>query len=133
VRIRGLIVFGFFSMIGLGVWIFSGTPEVGSPRFEAHEYAEFRSRYETLRVQSVDKRVEHMRSLLETTEEAKLTRGMEAALVDFCQGIIDSKDESPAVQAEARLVVSALQARSGTRSPASVDSEKKRKKPLKLA
>jgi len=123
-RLRGLFIIGVLVVGAWGAWAISRTPEEGVRRFEAHEFAEFRSRYDALRVQPVGKRVEHFRALLEATEGAKLTSGMAETLADFCRRVAASEEESPAVQAEARLVVNTLEARTGGRSPASVESKK---------
>ena len=107
-----------------GLWgVFSGSDE-GIARFEAHEFAVFRSEYEDLRSQRPAKRIEQLHSLLEATESARLTPGMRETLAEFCRKISTSKEEPPAVQAEARLVVRSLEVGAGGRSPASENAAK---------
>ncbi len=112
------IAFGIFALIGVGAWSVASRHDDDDRRFEAHEFAVFRSEYESLRVQSPEKRVEHFRDLLETTETARLTPGMDETLSEFCRKVATSEEESPTVQAEARLVLHALEAKRSDRSPA---------------
>jgi hypothetical protein len=108
----------------LGIWGFvSGTDDTPR-RFEAHEFAVFRSEYEALRVQQASRRVEHFRDLLETVESSKVTPGMAESLAEFCHRVAAADEESPTVRAEAKLVLQAIEAKSASRSPASAESPK---------
>ncbi len=122
VGFRLSIIFGVLVLLGLGVWGFTPKADDANRRFEAHEFAVFRSEYESLKVQSPDKRVEHFRDLLDATETSHLTPGMTDTLAEFCRKVSVSEEEAPKVQDEARLVFHALQAKtSGGRSPASLE------------
>lgn len=113
-----------FIALAVGVWgIFSGSDD-RIARFEAHEFAVFRSEYEDLRSQRPAKRIEQLHSLLEATESARMTPGMRETLTEFCRKISVSKEEPSAVQAEARLVVQSLESAAGGRSLASENAPK---------
>ncbi len=108
-------------MIGtIGIWHFTSRSGDTAPRFEGHEFAVFRSEYETLRTQSPMKRAEHFRDLLDITETAQLTPSIAETLADFCQGVATSEEEAPLVQAEAKLVLRSLKAKEPARAPASL-------------
>lgn len=111
-----LVIFRrFFPVLVLTVVALTGFfalqtgPQAGTPRFEAHEFALFRSNYESLRIQSSQSRAAHFRSLTSTAENAQLTTGMAEALVEFCQTVIASEDETPEVKAEVRTAIAALE------------------------
>lgn len=111
------------AFLAVGIVAFRGiaskAPEA-DPRFEAHEFAVFRSEYETLRVQSPARRVEHFRDLLEVTETARVAPALAETLAEFCRKVATSEEEAPSVQAEARLVLQALETKASGRMPASV-------------
>jgi len=108
----------------LGVWGLTSSSDDAVRRFEAHEFAVFRSEYESLRVQSASRRIEHFRGLLDAVENSKVTPGMAETLSEFCHGVANSGEEVPTVQAEAKVVLRALEAKSASRSPASVPATK---------
>jgi hypothetical protein len=121
---RLTIFFTVFTIVAAGVWAFVPRAEERNHRFEAHEFAVFRSEYEKLKVQNPRKRVEYFRDLLDETESAKITSGMTETLAEFCRGVATSEEESPSVREEARVVYHSLEARGGGRAPASVESTK---------
>lgn len=118
------LIFGIFIVGAAGVWGLSPKDDDSGRRFEAHEFALFRSEYDTLRVQVAEKRVEHFRNLLGVTEVSHLTPGMAETLADFCRKVAASEEEDSTVQAEARLVVRTLEANQASRAPASDPSPK---------
>ena len=108
----------------LGLWGFVSGGDESVRRFEAHEFAVFRSQYDALRVQSPTRRAEHFRDLLEAVEKSRVTSGMAESLAEFCHQVSSSGEEAPVVQAEAKLVLRAIEAKTTSRSPASVDLAK---------
>lgn len=122
-RIYPLII-GVLLVGAAVVWGVSPEEREANPRFEAHEFAVFRSEYEALRVQAPEKRIDHFRNLLEQTEDARMTPGMAESLADFCRSIATAEEEVPEVQSEARLVVRTLESKLPARLPASETSKK---------
>lgn len=124
VGFRLFLIVGCLLVAVLGVQRLAGISDDLNLRFEAHEFAVFRSEYEKLKVQNPLKRVEHFHDLLDTTESARLTPGMSETLAEFCRKVATAEEESPSVRAEARLVLHHLEAKTLSRAPASVPSEK---------
>lgn len=124
----------FFPVIVLTVVALTGFfalqtgPQAGTPRFEAHEFALFRSNYESLRIQSSPSRAAHFRALTSTAENAELTTGMAEALVEFCQTVIASEDETREVKAEVRTAIAALE----SKIPRSTDDTLNQRVPASL-
>jgi hypothetical protein len=124
VGFRLSVTLGVLVFSGLGIWGFSSKSDDADRRFEAHEFAVFRSEYESLKVQSPEKRVEHFRDLLDATESSHLTPGMTDTLAEFCRKVSVSEEEAPKVKDEARLVLHALEVKLVGRSPASIEFKK---------
>ncbi len=99
-------------MVGaLGYWVSDPAPVDEQRRFEAHEFAIFRSDFDTLRTQRVTKRTEHFQSLIDVTQSMKLTPGMAQALGEFCQQVASAESEAPEIKAAAERALQALQSR----------------------
>jgi hypothetical protein len=121
VKLGRSIIFVILAIGTTGVWGFTHGSQNPVHRFEAHEFAVFRSEYDTLRDQRPEKRVEHFRNLLDATETARLTPGMRETLAAFCRNVANSPEEAPPVRAEARRVARSLDSEMKNRMPASVE------------
>jgi hypothetical protein len=110
VTLRRLFPLLVLSVVALtGFFSLQSSPRSGSPRFEAHEFALFRSHYEELRIQSSESRVKHFQSLQAMTENADFTSAMTQALIEFCSTVLGSEDETPEVKEQVRLAIAALE------------------------
>lgn len=99
-------------MVGaLGYWASEPTSVESDQRFESHEFAVFRSDFETLRNQKVAKRAEHFQTLIDVTHSVKLAPGMAQALGEFCHQVAASESEAPEVKAAAERALQGLQSR----------------------
>jgi hypothetical protein len=101
----------FFIVGALGYWVSDPAPVDDQPRFEAHEFAVFRSDFETLRSQKVSRRAEHFQSLIDVTQSVKLTPGMTDALSEFCHQVVSTESEAPEIRAAAERALLGIQSR----------------------
>ena len=99
-----------------------------SSQFAAHEFAVLRSEYTSLRDQNFAHRVELFRGLQSSLESNEITPGMAGSLAEFCEEVLVSGEEEPAVKFEAKLALEALERHRGPgsfdRIPAGVASAK---------
>ncbi|MBC7385803.1 MAG: hypothetical protein H7301_06540 [Cryobacterium sp.] len=100
-------------------------PHAVPERFEAHEFAVFRSTFESLRAENAHARVAHLHTLSDVTEKSHLTPGMAEALAEFCEQVMTAVEEAPEVRAEAQAAYAVLESglrgvrNNAARSPAS--------------
>ena len=117
--VRGFLIIGIVLVGGCGLGVVISRSGPSDSRFEAHEFAVFRSEYDRLRVQDVRLRADHFRDLLEATESTHMTPAMGEALAEFLKKVVRSEEEAAEVKAEATLVLNALEHSQTTRAPAS--------------
>lgn len=121
VQARSLLIIGFVLVGGCGLGVVISRSGSHETRFEAHEYAVFRSKYERLQEQNAELRADHFRDLLEQTESSMITitPAMGETLAEFLRKVVNSENETPEVKAEASLVLHRIERGPMTRAPAS--------------